>query len=147
MKKDTKKQQPEDDEDLLQDEFAREMYKEHILDHYKHPHNFGELNEPTMTHHEHNPLCGDDITIEIRVEDKKISDVAFHGHGCAISMASASLVTDKIKGMTLKEVKKLSKEDVLELLAIPISQVRLKCALLSLEVMQKAVNKEQTMKE
>ena len=131
--------QPEDDEDLLTGEFAREMYKEHILEHYKHPHNFGELKGATHAHHEHNPLCGDDITVYTIIKNGKIAEVKFTGHGCAISMASASLVTDKIKGMSAEKAGKLKKEDVLGMLAIPISPVRLKCALLPLEVAQKAV--------
>ena len=139
--KEGKRKQPEDDEDLLTDEFAREMYREHILEHYKHPHNFGELKGATHACHEYNPLCGDDITVYAIIKDGTVAEVKFKGHGCAISMASASLVTDKIKGMSVEKAGRLAKEDALEMLAIPISQVRLKCALLPLEAIQKALNR------
>ncbi len=118
---------------------AREMYKEHILDLYKHPHNFGSLDNATHSHNENNPLCGDDITIHVALQDNTVNDVRFEGKGCAISMAAASLVTDKVKGLGVDEVLKLQKDDVLEMLMIPIGPVRLKCALLALEALHKTV--------
>ena len=121
------------------DELAREMYKEHIMDLYRSPHNFGKLENATSMHSEHNPICGDRITMQVIVKDSKVVEVKFMGGGCAISMASASLITDKVKGMNIDEIKKLNKNDLLELLKIPISPVRLKCALLSLEVLQKTI--------
>ncbi len=115
-----------------------EIYKENIIDHYKYPHNKGEI-KFTIKHQELNPVCGDEITIYIRIKDRKIEDVSFTGHGCAISQASISMLTDKIKGMKIDKVNDLTKEDVLEMLGIPISYVRMKCALLSLKVVQEGL--------
>ncbi len=120
---------------------SREMYKEHILDLYKNPLNFGSLKKVTQKERKLNPLCGDDITIEILVDNNVISDVKFSGKGCALCIASASLLTETIKEMKLNEVIKLNKDDLLELLEIPVGPVRLKCVLLSLEVLHKAVKK------
>ena len=116
-----------------------DMYKEHIIELCKHPLNYGNLEGATNEHRSFNPLCGDDITIQFVIKDGRITDVKFKGNGCAISMASASLLTDSVKGKTVEEVKKMKKEDLLELLQIPIGPVRLKCALISLEAAQEAI--------
>ncbi len=113
-----------------------DFYREYILDHYKNPRNFGHLDDCDLAHEEANPLCGDVIGIELKVDQGRISDVRFHGRGCAISQASASLLTERIKGQSLEEVKHLTKDDVLEELGIAISPARLKCALLSLKVLK-----------
>lgn len=113
-----------------------QFYREYILDHYKNPRNFGRIENPTLSHEEDNPLCGDIIGIDLQVRDGKVDDVKFHGRGCAISQASASLLTERIKGMTLDEARKIGKEDVLGELGIEISPARLKCALLSLKVLK-----------
>jgi nitrogen fixation NifU-like protein len=113
-----------------------QFYREYILDHYKNPRNFGRIDAPDITHEEYNPLCGDVVGMDFRVRDGVIEDVMFHGRGCAISQASASLMTERLKGMTLDEAQGLSKEDVLEELGIDISPARLKCALLSLKVLK-----------
>ena len=113
-----------------------QFYREHILDHYKNPRNFGRLEAPEITHEENNPLCGDVIGMDIHVEDDRVADVRFHGRGCAISQASASMLTDRIRGMTLVEARSLTKDDVLDELGIEISAARLKCALLSLKVLK-----------
>ena len=113
-----------------------QFYREYILDHYKNPRNFGRLENPDVSHEELNPLCGDVIGIDLRVKDGRIDDVRFHGRGCAISQASASLLTERIKGMSLEEAKKIGKEDVLDELGIEISAARIKCALLSLKVLK-----------
>ena len=116
-----------------------ELYRENILDHYKHPHNKGTLSEHTFKHHELNPTCGDELTIFMNVKNNKVYDVSFEGHGCAISQASASLLTDEVKGKTIDELKKLTKEDVYKLLGIPISVTRIRCALLSLRTIQEGL--------
>lgn len=116
-----------------------EIYKEHILDLYKNPHNKGILENPTNKSSKNNPLCGDEIEINLKIKDDKIKDVKFAGEGCAISQASASLLTDRIKKMPIEEIRKLSKEDILDLLKIPISPGRIKCALLPLEALQEAL--------
>jgi nitrogen fixation NifU-like protein len=113
-----------------------QFYREYILDHYKNPRNFGRIEAPDITHEEYNPLCGDMVGMDFRLRDGVIEDVMFHGRGCAISQASASLMTERLKGMTLDEARQLSKEDVLEELGIDISPARLKCALLSLKVLK-----------
>jgi nitrogen fixation protein NifU and related proteins len=115
-----------------------DFYRELILDHAKHPQNFGTLDAPDITHEEHNPLCGDRVRIDLSVEDGIITDVRFSGRGCAISQASASLLTDEIKGMQVERAKTYSKEELLELIGIPLDKnpVRLKCALLSLKTLK-----------
>lgn len=116
------------------------MYREHILELYKNPSNFGELSNPTNEYTEHNALCGDEITVQINLDKGKIKDVKFNGSGCVISMVSASLFTDKIKGMKLDNVKKLGKEDILKLLKIKINPARLKCVFLPLDAVRGALS-------
>jgi nitrogen fixation protein NifU and related proteins len=115
-----------------------DFYREMILDHAKHPHNAGSLDHPDVSHEEHNPLCGDRIRIDLQVQDGVITDVRFAGRGCAISQASASILTDEIKGMAVEQAKQYRKEDLLELIGIPLEKnpVRIKCALLSLKTLK-----------
>jgi nitrogen fixation protein NifU and related proteins len=113
-----------------------QFYREYILDHYKNPRNFGRLESPDITHEEDNPLCGDVVGMDFDIEDGVIADVRFHGRGCAISQASASLLTERLKGMALDDAKKINKDDVLGELGIQISPARLKCALLPLKVLK-----------
>jgi nitrogen fixation NifU-like protein len=116
-----------------------DFYKEYILDHYRNPRNFGHLEHPTAKAEDLNPLCGDTITMELDVDDTgKVSDVKFSGRGCAISQASASMLTESIKGLSLEEVAKLSPDAVLENVGIGISPTRMKCALLGLKVLKSA---------
>jgi nitrogen fixation NifU-like protein len=117
-----------------------DFYRENILDHYRNPRNKGRLENPTHMHEEHNPLCGDVIRIDLHVNGEGIIDqVGFEGQGCAISQASASMLTEMIQGKTLEEAKEISKEDILEALGIEIGPVRLKCALLSLKVLKAGI--------
>lgn len=118
-----------------------DMYREQILEHNKHPHNAGTLDAPDITHEEHNPLCGDRIRLDLQVEDGIITDVRFQGRGCAISQASASLLTDELRGKSLDEARAISRDDVLELIGIPLDKnpVRIKCALLSLKALKAGV--------
>src|ERR1700736_3039411 len=90
-----------------------QFYREYILDHYKNPRNYGRLDNPDITHEEDNPLCGDVVGMDFRVKDSVIEDIRFHGRGCAISQASASLLTERLKGMARADAKKLAKSDVL----------------------------------
>jgi nitrogen fixation protein NifU and related proteins len=113
-----------------------QFYREFILDHYKNPRNFGRLEDANVSHEEYNPLCGDMVGMDLRIADGVIEDVRFHGRGCAISQASASLMTERLKGMSLEEARRISKDDVLEDLGIEISPARLKCALLTLKVLK-----------
>lgn len=113
------------------------FYREQIIDLYEHPLNQGHLDPCDFTHEEDNPLCGDVIRIDVRMDDNgRVADVAWSGDGCAISQASASLLTEEIKGMTLDEVKNFDKETLLELVGVPLSMARVKCALLSLKVLK-----------
>ncbi len=113
-----------------------QFYREYILDHYKNPRNFGRLEGADISHEEYNPLCGDLVGMDFRVSDGVIEDVRFHGRGCAISQASASLMTERLKGLSLDEARRISKDEVLDELGIDVSPARLKCALLSLKVLK-----------
>lgn len=112
-----------------------DMYREYILEHYRHPHHFGTLEQFTFESEGVNPLCGDEIKVQVLLgDDERVEDMRFSGQGCAISQASMSMLSDELLGKTLGEVSAISKEDVLELLGIPLTPVRLKCALLGLVV-------------
>jgi len=107
-----------------------------ILEHYKNPQNFGHLENPDIVHEEGNPSCGDQIRIELKVENDRIADIRFSGKGCAISQAAASIFTEEIKGKTLEEVKNFDKQKMLDLLGIEISGMRMKCAMLALKIVK-----------
>ena len=112
-------------------------YREQIIDLYEHPLNFGELDPHDFSYEEDNPLCGDVVRIDVCLdEDGRVADVKWSGYGCAISQASASLLTEEIKGLTLQEVKAFPKEKLLDLIGVPLSMARVKCALLSLTVLK-----------
>jgi nitrogen fixation NifU-like protein len=116
-----------------------DLYRDYILEHSRRPHNFGVLESPTASHEGANPLCGDRITLQLGIRDGKLAEVAFTGRGCAISQASASLLTDEVKGMTVETASAYRADDLLELLGIEISPARLKCAMLSLETLEAAL--------
>jgi nitrogen fixation NifU-like protein len=116
-----------------------DLYRDFILDHYRHPRNAGTLEKPDATFEDNNPLCGDRIRMDVRIAGDRIEDVRFDGRGCAISQASASLLTEAVKGKTVAEVQQLSDDAVLENLGISISAVRLKCALLGIKVLKSAL--------
>lgn len=121
----------------MNETFSDRLYKAHIMELYKSPSNYGELENPTHEHTETNSSCGDEITLQLNVKNGKIEDVKFQGSGCVISLVSSSLLTDKIKGKELEEVKKLSRENILELLKIKINPSRMKCVLLPLETLRR----------
>ncbi|HEX3429204.1 MAG TPA: SUF system NifU family Fe-S cluster assembly protein [Candidatus Limnocylindrales bacterium] len=116
-----------------------DLYRDYILEHYRRPHNFGVIDEPTSSFEGSNPLCGDRITLQLGVRDGVVERVGFTGRGCAISQASASLLTDEIKGKTVADAEAFRADDLLDLLGIDISPARLKCAMLSHETLQKAL--------
>ena len=114
-----------------------DLYREQIIDRYKNPLHRGELDPHDITFEDDNPLCGDHIRIDLRLDENSVvTEAAFSGEGCSISLASADLLVESIHGKHLDEVKKLSKDDLLEMLGIDLGPVRLKCALLSLKVLK-----------
>jgi nitrogen fixation protein NifU and related proteins len=115
-----------------------DFYRDYILDHYRNPRNFGHLGHADVQAEDLNPLCGDAIRIELALDDGVVKDVRFSGKGCAISQASASMLTERIKGMKLADIAKLSKDVVLEDVGIGISPTRMKCAMLGLRVLKSA---------
>ncbi len=115
-----------------------DFYRDYILDHYRNPRNFGTLDRADACAEDVNPLCGDQIRMELLVKDGTVADVRFSGKGCAISQASASMLTESVKGMKLSDVAKLTKDAVLENVGIGISPTRLKCATLGLRVLKSA---------
>lgn len=121
----------------------QEIYRENILDHYKHPHNAGVLEKCSHHHRELNPLCGDEIEVFLKVNGTNIvEEVAFLGKGCAISQASMSMLTEKIKHLPVDQVKHITREDVMEMLGIPLGVVRMKCALLGLKTIHNSLGVE-----
>ena len=126
-----------------------DMYRENILDHYKHPRNFGHLNKPDAIIEQKNVSCGDRISIEIQLNppaggqrpksEARIKDIRFHGEGCVISQASASMLTEKVKNMKLDDILKLNAKDITDLLGTTLTPTRIKCAVLPLEVLHQAI--------
>ena len=129
--------QPTVEEDLVGLDM---IYREHILDHYKNPRNHGTIEHADISYHDNNPLCGDEIKIAVTLDsEKKVDDVKFIGRGCAISQCAASMLTEEIKGKSLEDVKKIRNQDIIDMLSIPISPVRMKCAILSLKVLEAGI--------
>ena len=116
-----------------------DLFAEQIISHYEHPHNKGKLEKPSTSMHEFNPTCGDELTVYLNVENGKVKDVKFEGSGCAISMASASMLTDYIKGKSVKDLEKMGVKDIVDLLGLDPGPARLKCATLSLRTVKEAL--------
>ena len=115
-----------------------------ILDHYKNPHNKGKVAHPALQNREKNPSCGDEIEITATLDtEQKIQEIKFDGHGCAISQASISMLTDELKGKSFQEIMKMEKQNVLALLGIDVAPLRIKCAMLGLRVLQRSILKHE----
>ena len=115
------------------------IYREQILDHNKNPRNKGTLENPQFTYQDVNPLCGDEIRIDVQTDGQRVTDIRFSGRGCAISQAAASILTEMVDGQTLDDVKAISREDLLDELGVPISPARMKCAMLGLKVLKAGI--------
>ncbi|MGH2544112.1 MAG: Fe-S cluster assembly sulfur transfer protein SufU [Ardenticatenaceae bacterium] len=113
-----------------------DLTREIILDYYRNPRNKGRLENATVSHEEKNPTCGDVIRMDLLIEDERVRDVRFEGHGCSISQASASMLTEMVKGKSLEEVRAISKEDILDVLGVQLGPARIKCALLGLKALK-----------
>lgn len=113
-----------------------DLYKEIILDHYQHPHNHGTIPDADVSYEDSNPLCGDKIRMDMKIQDGVVVDVKFTGKGCAISQATASMLTDEIIGKPLTEIQHIDKQTVLDMIGIPLGPTRVKCALLPLKVVK-----------
>jgi nitrogen fixation NifU-like protein len=115
-----------------------DMYRQQILDHYKNPRNYGEMDDPDFTHVGENPSCGDTIRVDVRLADdgETIEHVSFSGDGCAISQASASMLTEELRGKDLDDLEAMDRDDVLELLGVEVTPMRIKCAVLAEKVAQ-----------
>jgi len=115
-----------------------DMYRQQILDHYKNPRNYGELEDATFSHVGENPMCGDTIEMQLVLDDEEevIERVAFQGDGCAISQASASMLSEKLQGMSVDELREMDRDDIVDMLGVDISPMRIKCAVLAEKVAQ-----------
>jgi nitrogen fixation NifU-like protein len=115
-----------------------DMYRQQILDHYKNPRNYGEIEEPTFTHVGENPMCGDTIEMDVVLDDNEevIEHVAFRGDGCAISQAAASMLSEELAGMALDDLQEMDRDDMTDMLGVDISPMRIKCAVLAEKVAQ-----------
>jgi len=113
-----------------------DIYDEHILDHYESPYHKGHLPNPTCAHSDRNPICGDQLCLELRIEDGRIRDAYFDGKGCAISQAAASILCEHIEGKTLDELRALQAKDMLALLKVPLTPSRQKCGLLGFRILK-----------
>ena len=118
---------------------SMDYYREYILDHYRNPRNYGKLDQPDVHSEDSNPLCGDQLSMDLEIDGDRVSAVRFQGRGCAISQASASMLSEMIEGKTIEEVVALGKDAVLEELGIAISPARTKCAFLSLRVLHRGL--------
>ena len=115
-----------------------DMYRQQILDHYKNPRNYGEIEDPTFSHVGENPMCGDTIQMDVVLDDDEetIEHVAFQGDGCAISQASASMLSEQLQGISIEELREMDRDDIIDMLGVDISPMRIKCAVLAEKVAQ-----------
>lgn len=118
-----------------------DIYSENILDHYRNPKNFGKMEDPDVKFRELNPLCGDEYEFQLKFSDGSVKDVKFSGDGCAISMASASMLSELVMGKKVSDLEKISEGDVFKLLGVTVSPARMRCALLPLSVLKRCIER------
>ncbi len=116
-----------------------DLYRQYILEHYREPRNHGHLEHPDIHAADTNPLCGDRIELDLNVSDGRVTDVRFSGRGCAISQATASMLTERIAGASVEELRALTPQDIMEMLGVEIGPARQRCALLSLRVLHQGI--------
>ena len=117
------------------------LYQENILDHYENPCHRGTMDNPDLEFRDLNPLCGDEVCVQARVDDqKRLAEICFDGKGCVISLAAASMLMEEVEGKTLAEVKAMDRQTMLDLLGIPLTTMRVKCAMLALRTLEKAIH-------
>ena len=124
-------------------DIAEDMYREELLEHYRNPQNRGRIENPDATHHDFNSMCGDDVEVFIKINGDRVEDVKFSGTGCAISQAGASILTEHVKGMNLRDAISMKSEGMLEMLPFKVSHLRMKCALLAMKAVQRAILKRE----
>ena len=118
-----------------------DMYQENILDHYENPYHRGALEAPTLDYRDLNPLCGDEVRVQGRVDENGcLVEAYFDGEGCVISLAAASMLMEEVEGKTLEEIKTMDRQDMLDLLGIPLTTMRVKCAMLALRTLEKSIH-------
>jgi len=119
------------------------IYRENIMDNYKEPRNFGKLHNFTIEYSDQNPLCGDKVHVYLKVEDGKVKDIKYESEGCAISIATASILSEAIKGKSIEDIKNLERDDILDMIGIKLTPMRVKCAMLSLVAIKKGLDKNE----
>ncbi len=122
-------------------------YRKRILDHYRNPRNYGEIDDPDIVFEDANPSCGDEIKVFAALDGKKINDIKFKGDGCAISQASASILTEKVKDKDITEIREIETEDIKDMIGVELSPMRIKCAVLGLKVLEGGIVKFQEKEE
>lgn len=117
------------------------IYREQLMDNYKNPKNKGLIDDVSVEVFDKNPFCGDEINLQLKIKDNVIQDIAFSGSSCAVSTASASITTEWARGRTIEEIKKVNRNDILEMLGVELTTSRIKCATLVLDALKKAIKK------
>ena len=124
---------------MSQNNAIEEMYREEVMDHYQNPRNFGKMAGADASYRDYNPVCGDEVEVQLKIENNTLKEAMFTGKGCAISQAAASMLTEEVKGKTLKSAVAMTKDDMLKLIRINPGPVRIKCVLLALRALQKGI--------
>jgi len=118
---------------------AEELYREEIMDHYQNPRNYGKMESPDIAYHDYNPVCGDEVEMQLKLEDGMVKEAMFTGKGCTISQAAASMLTGEVRGKGIKDAVAMTQSDMLKIIRINPGPVRVKCAMLALRALQKGI--------